>query len=356
MEMKIKDLAVDALNKMGPLLMNKRINCDAISIITDEGNKHIMMISVYNLDDELNHIMTQLPNTDFNKANKEGTYYLELGKEYKKENYLYREMSSQPIGEISIKVKLEEVSMDNAGKGIDNKDEQEGTNSNFLTSNLRIGGDDISLCSINQGYGTLGCLLYDCNKQLYALTCYHNFRSGGITGQQGDIAVSPSKDRVNNHPNREIGTIFWYQYKPGLNDIALVKITQPERMGVGLKCDRKIAGDFFKGNIKEGDEVKHCGNTFQYAFRKGKIESDSSFKRLKENDTEFVAKTYVTNMVSKKGDSGGVVLNKSNEVIGLLYSRHYTGTKYRSFFYDLLAIEEIRETNGSIKFKFGKYI
>jgi len=347
-------LTEEAIFKLSKTFMEENLNCDSISVITNskKEDEFCIKICVYNLAKERELIDRYLSGKKSDPH--QDLYYFNLLSEHKSDKVLYNYVEANPISKLSAEIILLEYS-ENIGTSTFCKTHNEIlSDPDSDTRILRKPGDDISYIGISGSYGTLGGILKNSRtKDSYAITCYHNFidsNDNEIRARIGSEIISPSHINNRHWPNEIniIGHLFWYKYFDSNLDIALVKLKDNTVDSLGY-CG-KLKDNFPNSIPKKDDLVKICGRNTENS---GIIISNVASKRVRPKSYEFIFNKYEINILATNGDSGALVTNENDEVLGIAYSISFDST----FFHDLDIIKSINDNidGNNIKFNFLKF-
>lgn len=169
----------------------------------------------------------------------------------------------------------------------------------------------LSISNINLEPGTFSTLV-EVKGELFILGCWHVMT--GLNGKVGDIIRHPGRN--DSVTFEEIGELVWYAITSKL-DIALAK---PKDL-TGLSYDSKCFGAISQvGRILENLKVKKCGRTTEATF--GKILYTDAIVRVSHRQYPGGSKIFDNQIIAeincKPGDSGALLLDDKNQVIGLL--------------------------------------
>ncbi len=176
------------------------------------------------------------------------------------------------------------------------------------------------------GSGTAGAFFkITSDNDVYLLSNYHVllYQNGKI----GDIIVHPSKSdsvQVANSESKEIGNIFWKKdiqnNSFNLIDAAVAKIKKDDDVIIDTGRYTRCLHIEMLGlaEPKIGMNVKKCGKTTGLTY--GEIRSTNCTVNISnDNKLEIYKNQILTTNMSSPGDSGSVLVNQDNMVVGLLF-------------------------------------
>ncbi|EDP94362.1 trypsin-like serine protease [Kordia algicida OT-1] len=171
----------------------------------------------------------------------------------------------------------------------------------FYFQNEIASGQEISMTNASQAKGTIGAIVeLENHKGDFILSNWHVMMQSS-----GDLGAG-----IDNKSDEKIAELFW-----GLNneyyDIALSKIISKKQI---IK-ERKIDTVKKYKDIRIGDSVKIEG--FKSGFDKNTIYSKNAYVKV-GNEERIFKNQIMTGKLSVSGDSGSIVLNKKNEIIGIV--------------------------------------
>lgn len=181
----------------------------------------------------------------------------------------------------------------------------------------------ISIC--NKHYstikGTLGALFKTVkDHEIYFLTNQH-IALGDINDTISHVYIENCLKKY-----RDIGVIYWKEdCKNGLLDAAIIKIMDCS-VDIGRYDRSKNLKFKGLGFPKIGDNVRKCGRSSEVTF--GEIRSVNCTVNINNNlgsvDT-FKNQIMTTSMIIG-GDSGSVLVNDNDEIVGLFFAGNYMGS------------------------------
>jgi hypothetical protein len=166
--------------------------------------------------------------------------------------------------------------------------------------------------------GTAGAFFKIYNDEsIYLLSNFHV-----LLHQSGDICdkiVHPSKAEPGGD-SVVIGHIYW---KGGIGDLemdaAIAKITYPVDENKFNRCSIPFLGI---DKPKIGDKIKKCGK--KTGLSCGEIKSTNCTTKIckikTKNEYDLYRHQILTTKMSMPGDSGSVIVNSQNKVVGLIYA------------------------------------
>lgn len=166
--------------------------------------------------------------------------------------------------------------------------------------------------------GTAGAFFTVKNDEsIYMLSNFHVLLYQ--TGNVGDEIVHPSK-ADGSGASEVIGEIFWKGgMKDGEMDAAIAKINYPVNIGKYNRCNIPFEGIMAP---KNDDIIRKCGK--KTGLTDGEIRSTNCTFDIStlENENEFNRhrNQVLTTKMSMPGDSGSVIVNEQNKVVGLIYA------------------------------------
>jgi len=161
-------------------------------------------------------------------------------------------------------------------------------------------------------HGTLGGILkLENDDNFYILSNWHVLMD--TTGEINDEIDSSYFEKG----DTSFAKLIWARFDRKF-DIAIAKITRPELVNVDTcnLCDGKKLGNIVSPKI--GEEVKKVG------FKTGTeikevIHSHKAWVKI-DNERVFKDQIIVKNSLSKKGDSGSLLVNTNGDVVGLIFA------------------------------------
>jgi hypothetical protein len=193
------------------------------------------------------------------------------------------------------------------------------------TGRPAAGGDSLGEGKANGESGTLGALVVDAAGKELILTCHHVVGTANSTSR-GSPVWQPSADKGGGTKDR-IGQV--YDIEPivmgGITannfDAALVELDKPGSVTPGVQSLGSLAGSAV-GTYLRTDVSKYGTNTKstsgRYLYRSTYLQHYAGV-----GDALFVDQLGIfkrPKQFSDGGDSGAVVLNTANEVVGLLFA------------------------------------
>jgi len=160
-------------------------------------------------------------------------------------------------------------------------------------------------------------------NETFMISNYHVIASDNRTSSVIHPSMLDAENSGLKNKKLEIGNVIW---KCNENmDAAIAKITAPVSEGQYSRCK----GIKYKGIglPKIGIRVKKCGRTTGLTF--GVIKSINCIVNISNtNEPKLFLNQIFTTGMTKKGDSGSVLVNEDNIVVGLFFA----GNKKGSFF------------------------
>ncbi|MEP1096416.1 MAG: hypothetical protein ABJG78_14965 [Cyclobacteriaceae bacterium] len=313
--------------------MKVRSNWDFVSVEEDDKKKgnHLLSVGVYEFDEEI----------DFLRSEDKLIVDLDVSDEFIR--------YSVPIESGSNRLKFS----NSESKYIDVRAERfnlhpafEHSSSTKERTTPRFRGYTIGTGN-RQTPGALGGIVesVDSNnkKTLFAITAAHVL-GDSIVGQ--DI-VSPYDTGF------VIGHLCWSKNDPD-SDIALIEISDERRVSGGSVCGLKIEENL--ASVPPiGHEVRLCSATHGRT-KQSKIKSLHCCARLFPRGRSLIRNVIKTGDMASPGDSGSLVINERDEVVGLLVKDQ---GRTASFFMPLTILNNnIVQATGdhSIDFQFNRFI
>lgn len=194
--------------------------------------------------------------------------------------------------------------------------------------------------------GTLGGVFkMKDDNELYALTNEHVLKYGDCSEEKSSVVHKVGNKKC------EIGKIYWKMDNQYI-DAGIIKLNKNVKLDKFTRCG-KIE---FKAPIKAsiGMSVKKCGKRTEYT--EGIINSINAttydFDELNGKDI-FYRHQIMTNYMARPGDSGSILVSKSNHPLGLIFARTKNCTaNFANHFEKIFTEQEISEDcNNVISFK-----
>jgi len=190
------------------------------------------------------------------------------------------------------------------------------------------GGTSISLIDDDDRSGTAGAFFTLENQDdIFMISNHHVLGAKEI----GKRVVFPSLDDANCNKlpikSHEIGSSFWSHYDDYM-DVAIVKMDEGVKRNNYTRCESIDMSAGIEEAV-QGQKVFKCGRTT--GLRKGEIISTFCYVKItftKQRKYKIFKDQIMTTCMSKKGDSGSVLVNDKKEVVGLLFA----GSKKKSFY------------------------
>ena len=192
------------------------------------------------------------------------------------------------------------------------------------------GGGGIEMVT-NGEAGTLGCIVKKIIKdtpRYYILTNNHVI-AGDNDIPLGDAVMQPTKEFGGKYAKDIIAILSTFvplkfkkgdEEPPNYIDAAIAKILRKELISNSIYKVGKITG--VNNTVNIGDKIKKVG--FTTGLTEGEIESLGVTMIVPYNEygtKDALFKNQITaNLILDSGDSGAIVLNESNEAIGLLFA------------------------------------
>jgi len=172
----------------------------------------------------------------------------------------------------------------------------------FQTNNYTIPGEQITVRDLPADHGTIGAIvkLSTHPKDYFILSNWHVLMKS--IGSLNHILIDKEKN--------EIAELHWAVYND-FYDIALARIINA--YDISNLCEVKSIKSI--KDLELGDYVKKQGNTT--GTKKNTIYSKNAYIKVGLENEKFKNQILV-NKISEKGDSGSIVLDQNNEVIGLV--------------------------------------
>ena len=206
---------------------------------------------------------------------------------------------------------------------------------------------------IKESWGTAGAFFLATNNQrdasknakfqTFMLSNHHI-----IANETSNIGDSVHR-KFSNDKTEQIGTLFW-SWRDQLMDAAIAKVaTKKVDFNQYAKCENvKMEGNACP---EINDEVKKCGSTTK--LTNGIIKSINCIVNYSDN-LNFDPKNLVFNQIlldieADYGDSGSVIVNQNNKVVGLIFlAKKYMNLAFAT---DIKSILSKIEKDKKIKFK-----
>lgn len=331
-----KKQAIKFLKEHGTALMRKNLNWDHISVVKDkECQGYVFSIGTYDLTKEaqvlkVDHLLVE----KFKREGKSVPHLLPLLGDLSVEKL---GKTFPPIGGF-LNLKLHEIRVAPAQE----------TRVESEQVFRPMAGVDLAKRP-NELAGALGGFIEATNvindeKKCFAITAYHVLKGLGV----GDNVYSPADSET------VLGQLCWYLYN-GVADIALIGV-EKEKVNSGSKCGFSLGTDL--APLPADGKVKICSQVKLGEEIHGEIVSEYSVIREEEGSDELLSEVreITTTDMASGGDSGSLVLNTNNEVVGLLVK----DLDLRNSFFitlDILKKElKTKEDDHTITIKFNKFI
>ena len=330
-----KKQAIKVLKEHGTALMRRNPNWDHISVIKDqECLGYVFSVGTYDLSkeavilgiDELSveksiskglPIPRMLPLLDFNHEKFEGIF--------------------PPTGGfVNLKLHQIEIALPPGNSGDDKQ-----------VFKPMVGVDLAK--RPNELAGALGGFIEASNvlnndTKCFAITAYHVLKGLCV----GDNVYSPADSET------VLGQLCWYLYD-GVADIALIEV-EKDKVNTGSKCGFSLGSDL--ATLPVDGKVKICSQVKLGKEIHGVIVSEYSVIRETKGSDDLLSEVreITTTDMASGGDSGSLVLNTNNEVVGLLVK----DLDLRNSFFitlDILKKElKTEENEHTITIKFNRFI
>lgn len=169
----------------------------------------------------------------------------------------------------------------------------------------------LSISNKNLSPGTFSSLIYYKDKP-YILGCWHVL--AGRNANFGDVIIHPGKG--DSADPLEVGTLFWYALTKKL-DIAISRPADIDMFSPDSRCFGPLN---VQGRILQNLRVKKCGRTTEATY--GNIEYTDAIVRVSHNQYPQGSFIFENQIVARircdLGDSGALLLDDKNQIIGLL--------------------------------------
>lgn len=226
-----------------------------------------------------------------------------------------------------------------------------GTNDGIIKRQKYLeGGISISSNRALNLAGTLGGLFkIEKSDDIYFITNAHVLKFGSIENGKNIVVHPAIKDDIESNI-LEIGEIIWMSNYQDNLDAAVVKVF-PLSKNFMLRNSTRCSDINFKKIKKpiEGLKVKKCGRTT--GLKKGKIISENCLVITKEG-IQF-KNQIMTSLIADSGDSGSILSDINDNVIGLMYAKNKNCS--RNFSNPITPIFQLAEKQIS-NFKFKNFI
>jgi hypothetical protein len=213
------------------------------------------------------------------------------------------------------------------------------------------GGISVFDSQASMSFGTAGAFFKTKNdNNIYLLSNYHVLLNK--SGRINDTIVHPSKSD-GGRDVREIGRVFWKKdiFKGSFNimDAAIALIDEREDIDIGryTRCNQiRFSG---LSHPKLGDNVRKCGRTTGLTF--GEVRSINCTVNIsnESNELDLYRKQILTTIMTQPGDSGSVLVNDQNLVIGLFFAGNNVSLSFANNI--KMIFNEIENENSNFKFK-----
>ena len=310
-------------------------------------NGYIETYEPHSISENINNEDLIFDNSNVNDSNKEidhdsmeeESYTLySLPKDIRNENIL---IDDQIIDDFE-KGKL----VFNNVKEINYQNENIFSESKFKYSHITAGMSVFSDQSNNES-GTAGAFFnIEEDNNIYLLSNHHVLLSN--SGNIGDKIVHPSKVDNNNSSNI-IGEIIWKEdiLSSKIMDAAIAKINYPVDIGEYTRCDQLQFSGIAEPKI--GQHVRKCGK--KTGLTCGRIRSINCVVNVSTtpNNYRIYENQILTTMMTIPGDSGSVLVNDDNMVVGLLFSGDESNVSFANNIKTIF--QRIKETHSNFTFK-----
>ncbi|AEB76103.1 trypsin-like peptidase domain-containing protein [Clostridium botulinum] len=189
-----------------------------------------------------------------------------------------------------------------------------------------LGGYSIGVQGL--GAGTMGCLVGDSNND-YILTCNHVIAGNSPESKNNDV-LQPATQYGGKIHRDTIANVYAfdkviYNENNNFTDSAIAK-TDREKSSIDIALIGSILGVNTPGM---GENVKKVGATTE--LTSGIVRGRYATIAIKFLGKDAIFKNQIiTSKMSDAGDSGGILLNKKREAIGLLMADTDTISIYNS--------------------------
>ena len=216
------------------------------------------------------------------------------------------------------------------------------------------GGISVSLLEDSSTYGTAGAFfrMKDCND-IFMISNHHVL---GKSDEDNCVVVHPSVDDAYCHGlkpvKNAIGNVFW-KCESSIIDAAITKV-KPCNIDQGryTRCeDIDFSGGI--GVAKLGEDVRKCGRTT--GMKTGIIVSTFCYVNVTidiRGNKKLFKNQIMTTLMSDHGDSGSVLVNNKNTVVGL----HFAGSGKKSYFNNIMEVFSAFENECFPNNDFEKFV
>ncbi|WP_075340840.1 trypsin-like serine protease [Tenacibaculum agarivorans] len=233
------------------------------------------------------------------------------------------QMTLKSIGfseKISIEIINKNIYIKEAGEV--NKLCKNNNNPSVYAQKYLEGGIGISHYKSFEFGGTLGGIfkMHNSNDN-YAITNAHVFHKGDCNDNNSAI-VHPAKGDVGEE--KIIGNIFW-MIDEGKLDAGIIRLNTNMEVKKFTRCGKIELKTPIKASI--GMTVKKCGKTTEYS--EGEIKSVNAtiaFMDGLRGKQVFYTNQIMTTCMADSGDSGSLLVSKSNHVVGLIFAKTTNNT------------------------------
>nr|WP_321237076.1 trypsin-like serine protease [uncultured Psychroserpens sp.] len=195
------------------------------------------------------------------------------------------------------------------------------------------GGSSVSYeGSLNKG-GTLGALFkLKSGNKIYLLSNRHVIFDSDYNENKNKV-VSPARIHVSKSLNEinTIGKIIWSSQKhDDILDAAIAEVNDKTKscIDIGKYCVNNELSFNGIAKAKIGDSIKKFGKTTGLTY--GEIKSINCTVNVSKNikTPKIFRRQILTSNISDYGDSGSVVINQDNDVVGLLTGGNKTTASF----------------------------
>lgn len=304
-----KEEAIQLLELRGDDLMKSNPNWHVISVIENKAGKgYSYLIRVYDLEEENEHIKSA-KNGRISESDAKGEVKFSLpvlvgfG-----QSRIISEIKSGSFPQVRVSFTVEQVSIDTERGAVQELDEDE-------LPDKRVMGHILDGVGSPSGEGALGGVFLGSDDQFYAVTAFHVV--GDINSPNcPDNPIVVNSPVAGNNVTR-LGEVVWCEYGPYL-DIAIIRFDDPNYVGRGSLCPGFQVKGMLDDVPEKGQLVKICSSQAIGKIKKGKVTSDFTFKRLAFKSDSVCKRLVETTIRAVPGDSGSLVLNKQDRVVGLM--------------------------------------
>ncbi|WP_299889301.1 trypsin-like serine protease [uncultured Lacinutrix sp.] len=222
-------------------------------------------------------------------------------------------------------------------------------NASYSSQKFLEGGISISSKKLSGLSGTLGAVFKMRNdKNKYIITNKHVLRGGICKNNKKNIVTHPSRE--DNSIIRDIGTIHWELENEEV-DAAIVKLYEKQEIGNHTRCNNISFQLPIPAAI--GMFVKKCGKSTGYT--EGIVRSINSTLYIHEEDKYF-KNQILTSCMASPGDSGSLLVSKSNHALGLIFAKNDNNTATFSNHFQKIFNQKVDETECLPKITFKEFI